>query len=126
MYALILSLYLAAPVPEPKTVRPYVACLPSRAFIDEQWARAQRHRAWVEGQRWIEGHSVDQYLWDYWVDDAEERVRIWCLVYWACYEECGPIYQQERIKDLREAIGDAAFYAGQIPDPVPLWRVWPR
>ena len=149
MLSLVLLLALAAPVPAPKpalTAAQVAAAwdllaeaanpstdpqqwevdlLPPYEVCKEQYYRAVDHQAWVEWQlRWDEGMPAEE-TWEAWRIDAIDRVRIWEAACSARYHE-GHLWGRPALAYLHWLVGEPAWYAGQMPAPVPLWRYLPQ
>lgn len=57
------------------------------------------------------------------LQEADHLYRIWDAVRDArCKYYYVPVRRQA-LQELRELIGDAAFYSGQLPPPLPVWRI---
>ncbi|HEV3258915.1 MAG TPA: hypothetical protein VG013_18740 [Gemmataceae bacterium] len=54
--------------------------------------------------------------------EAEQLQDLWDTVKGARCEYYFVSYRRECLKKLREMMGDRAYYNGQLPPPVPLWR----
>jgi hypothetical protein len=48
--------------------------------------------------------------------------RIWDCVHDARCEFCFTPVRRQALQQLRDLVGDAAFYSGQLPPHVPVWR----
>lgn len=96
---------------------------PPREQVRAQWRLAQWHRDWVREQAILSGGEYTEYRrqWDAAVAEAERLYAIWDTLDDACAwpeHECG----RDKLADLRDLIGHAAYYQGAMPPPVPLWR----
>ena len=54
--------------------------------------------------------------------ETDHLYRVWDLVRDACCEYYYVTYRRQALHRLREAVGAHAFYTGQLPPHVPLWR----
>jgi len=53
------------------------------------------------------------------------RVLAWENLYWARYRADLPWYAYQRMTNLRDLIGPANYYAGEMPPPVVIWNALP-
>lgn len=57
------------------------------------------------------------------LQETERLYRIWDKVHEARRRYFYITVRRQALRELRQMIGDAAFYSGQLPPPVPLWRL---
>jgi hypothetical protein len=55
--------------------------------------------------------------------ETDQLYRVWDLVRDAHCEGYYVKYRREALQQLRELVGPHAFYSGQLPPHVPLWRI---
>jgi hypothetical protein len=55
--------------------------------------------------------------------EADQLYRIWELVRDARCEYYYITYRRQALQQLRDLVGAEAFYSGQLPPHVPLWRI---
>jgi hypothetical protein len=55
--------------------------------------------------------------------ETDQLYRIWDTVRDARSEYCYITVRRQALQQLRELIGDPAFYTGQLPPHVPVWRL---
>ena len=80
---------------------------------------------WLKANRALPYRDLGEWNdWDEQIREQEERERLWRLLWWARrYREMEyPSSVLERIWELREAIGEEAYAAGQMPSPIPVHR----
>jgi hypothetical protein len=93
---------------------------PRREVINEllSFNRAYRHhlcvRQAVELARWWEYRAALQ--------ETEQLYVIWDTVRDARCEYYYVTVRRQALKKLRDLLGDQAYYSGQLPPHVPLWR----
>jgi hypothetical protein len=57
------------------------------------------------------------------LSETDQLHRIWDMVRDARCEYYYVTYRRQALMQLREAVGAQAFYSGQLPPHVPLWRI---
>jgi hypothetical protein len=100
--------------------------LPSADVCEARQAQAQEHLAWVAFQEWADKNTPAERLWVSHKVDAQWRVNVWYTARMYRLYQSIPQCVIEYREELRELLGDEAFYAGSLPYPVPIWRWLPR
>ena len=93
---------------------------PEREYINKLKEFNEAYRRHLELQRTVESsfawqcqealHETDQ-LYDIWDTLSDAR----CEYYYVAY-------RRQALKKLRDMLGPDAYYRGQLPPPVPVWR----
>jgi hypothetical protein len=133
MLALTLSLLASLPLPrwqaelaswrqdreELTAVEAECRRFPPDLTDDQQRFAEQLDGYWLHCQRWN-----DRNYWMYAAArrDLAECQRAWALLAHARWTERDVCGRRECLEELRGLIGDAAYGAGRMPPPVPLWR----
>ena len=117
---LVLLLALLAPrINETAWVRYELLRFGSQERCERAYTAACEHWAWTRS----EGvYCADDPLWWDLSNDAWWRLSIWGRLVEAHRD---PAVSRWRLGTLVEMLGEEAYYAGQLPDPVPAWRVGP-
>lgn len=89
---------------------------PGREQAAKTYAFAVAHRDWLAAQELAYPHRYDE-LHACW-QDAERRVAIWGKVADLACEQEHP-HRRKLLRELRELLGPADFYAGRLPAPIP-------
>ncbi len=55
--------------------------------------------------------------------ETDQLYRVWDMVRDARCEYYYVTYRRQALQQLRDLVGDPAFYSGQLPPHVPLWRI---
>jgi hypothetical protein len=94
--------------------------LPSRAVVGELLASNRLYRQGLEARLELDRvHSEDIQAAK---AEAEQLYRIWDAVEAARSEFYNINVRRQALQQLREMVGDTAFYTGQLPPHVPVWR----
>jgi hypothetical protein len=78
----------------------------------------REYRSHLERQMAVNLHLEQQY--SRMLQELDLRHNVWENLYWALWQWCSPGYRRERLANIRDIIGDDAYYAGQMPEPIPL------
>jgi hypothetical protein len=93
---------------------------PDRAVVNELLSFNRAYRAYVETcQPSNEAQSARLHAAKTEVDHLHQ---VWSLVHDARSDYYYVALRRQALKKLRELIGDDAYYAGELPPHVPLWR----
>ncbi len=100
--------------------------LPCLETCENRLLLAREHLKWVEFQIWADKGTPAEDIWTPYKRDAQWRVEVWhtAMMYRLCESMSEPV--AEHRKDLLELLGDEAFWAGSLPNPMPVWRWLPR
>jgi hypothetical protein len=78
------------------------------------------YRQYLEARRWVRRHEWEE-LSD--VLGETDRLReIWQAAAEAAAEDHIWVCRRQALRRLQELIGDEAYYSGNLPPCVPLWR----
>jgi hypothetical protein len=103
---------------------------PAPAPLEDLWrfpplAVCRSHLEFLQArEKWL----TDRLAWDR-LDEAELREQLWdCrrrIRAWHCLENAqdpvwNPVYRRYWLERLRTALGPADYFAGRMPDPLPL------
>jgi hypothetical protein len=66
--------------------------------------------------------SYDKEYWRQSLEETRHLYKVWDLVYDSHCKHYYVTVRREALKNLRDAIGEDAYYSGKLPPPVPLWR----
>lgn len=96
--------------------------LPSKEYLSEALAFNRAYKCNMDIMRSTVSHN-----WSY--DQAyKEAEELYCIWDYARDAQCAYYYVQVRrtaLQRLKELIGDEAFYQGQMPPFIPIWRFTP-
>lgn len=126
----VLALLMLAPWPEGLPPLRDLERFPPEKPAGQRYVLANEHVAWVRGE-WYKTFpysdnpdqvSLGQFLYK-WKLDAEWRERCWLYLYLAASCEYSDKRRRENLKYLHDSLGDADYFAGRMPCPVPLERL---
>ncbi len=86
------------------------------------------HRAWVQERYFASGYKNEYACW---ISEIEKLGNCWELV-WRCHgslrengddqDHCTESWKRDRLKELRDMLGEDAYYNGWMPPMIPIWR----
>ena len=98
---------------------------PSSEIASEAIELNAKYRTWLEANRPLDDHTG---MWLKAMTEADALWEIWQSVanLHSVTDESGNEYLLEelrnRLEELRDVMGEEAYYAGRLPPPVPIWR----
>lgn len=118
MLPLMLMLATVAGDPQPAGVADAVEIQQFRITSDEAW---RRYRACIDTRRWIESHRYEfrDEVADEMLLVMQHQLSIYDALTDAISSYAGVEFRAKRACDLRQLIGDEAFYSGTL-HPLPL------
>lgn len=120
LLALILGLFGFS---EPGDVVPPVSLrdldrFPSEAVASRHVAFSMSHIEWVE----MQGQLNPRDDWTPWLWEAKMLHGAWEDLWWAADESVTDEIRLSRLSRLRDRLGLRAYFRGEMPPCVPLWR----
>ena len=100
-----------------------VVRFPPLEVCQERYRAAEAHLGWLKAQQWFDSGTPAEGVWEAWETDARARMLVWEAACSARQMEGSPTWAQTSLAWLRHLLGENAYYAGEMPSPVPLWRV---
>jgi hypothetical protein len=94
---------------------------PDEATLERQVAFGRQHVEWLTLAAGVKRGGGE---YKEWLADAEERVALWELAWWARTDIKSGSESQALLKleCLRDKLGPQDYYRGMLPDVVPTWR----
>jgi hypothetical protein len=94
--------------------------LPSPVVIRQLLAFNGAHRQYLEARRWVRRHEWEELTEA--LCETDRLREIWQAAAEAASEEQIWICRRRALLRLQELIGEEAYYTGNLPPCVPLWR----
>jgi hypothetical protein len=93
---------------------------PEREYINKLKEFNEAYRRHLELQRTVES----SYAWQFQeaLRETDQLYDVWDTLSDARCEYYYVAYRRQALKKLREMLGPDAYYRGQLPPPVPVWR----
>jgi hypothetical protein len=102
---------------------------PPHTVAHANYELAREHADWILGEWTKAGVEHNVILADWlcgWSDAADWRRDVWSMLDDATNPDATVDYRRMRLAALRTALGEAAYFRGVLPGPVPLqffrWR----
>lgn len=81
----------------------------------------ESHQRWVLKVYYEIPQGQDAYFWG-WYLDCEKHLKPWKLLQVAHDTSRSEQERQAALRELRQTLGEADWWNGRLPCPVPLWR----
>ena len=119
---LLVTFYLTLPVPEPYPELHEINRFPALAVVQSY---IDFNHVYRQHCYWCQNHSIGQDEADKWfliVEETEECEIAWRELWNAWNPALTDLQRRVYLQRLKEAIGEVKFFAGTMPDPVPMHR----
>jgi hypothetical protein len=93
---------------------------PDREQINEMLAFNRKYREHAEAMRVTQLYRADD--WREVVTETDQLYHIWDLIRDAGNEQYYVSTRRQALMDIRKKLGPDAYYKGQMPPHVPIWR----
>ena len=90
------------------------------AYVAAEYCRFNTtYQEYLRSRRWLFHHHQDAY--SLCLKESKYLALIWTAVYGSVDRSSSFVSQRRYLTRLRELLGLEAYYAGDLPPPVPLW-----
>ena len=112
--------FILAALLDPRPAACEVNRFPPEWMIDDALTLNAEHKDWLYSEKIF--HVQDWEGWEEVYTETGEIQRAWHLLRLARSDHWSENCRRGFLEQLRELIGPEAFYAGQMPPPIPYWR----